>query len=138
MKKTSIFILILGFTLLFSQNQTLAINKTLELEKTDSLHQDFDKPAVYPGGINAFKNNFSRTFNAGKINARGKIKSEAQFAVSKEGIITDIVITGGNKSMNKEMERTLKTMSQTKWKPAELKGQPVKCKLRFPLTMSFE
>lgn len=141
MKKTLISILFLGFTLIFSQNKISDINKTFELEKKDNLYQEVDKvdsPAVYPGGISAFRNNFAKTFNSSNINVRGRIKSEARFVVSEEGNMSDIVIIGDNKSMNREMERSIKAMAKTKWKPAEIDGKPVKFRFRLPITMSFE
>ncbi|MBD3904966.1 energy transducer TonB [Chryseobacterium sp. Ch-15] len=137
MKKTLIVILFLSFGIFFSQNRTSAINKTFELEKKDSLYQDADELPVYPGGISAFRNNFAKTFDSSKINANGLGKSEARFVISEDGIITDIVIIGENKSMNKEMERSIKSMSKTKWKPALLNGQPVKYLFRLPITMNF-
>ncbi|WP_265426789.1 hypothetical protein [Chryseobacterium sp. YIM B08800] len=137
MKKTLIVTLFLSFGIFFSQNHTSALNKTFELEKKDSLYQDADELPVYPGGINAFRNNFAKTFNSSKINANGLAKSEARFVISEEGIITDIVIIGENKSMNKEMERSIKSMSKTKWKPAILNGKPVKYLFRLPIAMNF-
>ncbi|MGD1318697.1 energy transducer TonB [Chryseobacterium sp. 2R14A] len=138
MKKTLILILFLAFNLIFSQNKTADINKTLELQKKDSLYNEVDEPAVYPGGINTFRNNFAKTFNSSKINAKGKVKSEAQFVVSQEGIISDIKIIGDNKSMNKEMERAIKAMSKTKWEPAKIDGKPVKFYFKLPITINIE
>lgn len=138
MKKTSILIAILGFNLVFSQNQNSAINKTLQPEKKDSLYQKTDEFPVYPGGINVFKKNFATMLNASKINAKGTIKSEAQLIISEEGNVTDIKIIGDNKSMNKEMERVAKLMSKTKWTPAKMNGKPVKFRFKLPITMSLE
>jgi len=137
MKKTLIVLLSLSFGLLFSQNRTSAINKTLELEKKDSLHQEADELPVYPGGINAFRKNFTKTFNSSKINANGLAKSEVRFVISEDGIITEIEAIGLNRSMNKEMERTIKSLSKTKWKPAMLNGKPVRYMFRLPITMNF-
>lgn len=96
------------------------------------------KKPEYPGGINAFRKNFSQTFDGSKINDKGMVKSEAQFIISEEGIVTDIVTLGNSKSMNKEMERSIKAMSKTKWKPAELDGKPVKYRFKLPITMTFQ
>jgi len=79
------------------------------------IYDNVDGQPQYPGGMNAFRNNFARTFDPSKINGKGTIKSELRFVIDKDGMITEIVTIGDNKSMNKEMERSVKAMSKTKW-----------------------
>jgi len=134
MKKLLVLILLVSSIKIFSQE---AIPPKQENVNTDeNIYEKVDNQPEYPGGINAFRSNFTKTFDASKINAIGIIKSEAQFVISKEGMITDIKISGDNKSMNKEMERAIKAMSKIRWKPAEIKGYPVKYKFKLPITMN--
>ncbi|MDN4012224.1 energy transducer TonB [Chryseobacterium gambrini] len=136
MKKLLVLVVLISSIKIFSQETVVVKPETNP--SNDTVYEKVDKIPEYPGGINAFRTNFSKTFDGSKINAKGMIKSEAQFVISKEGIITDIVIIGANKSMNKEMERSIKAMSKTKWIPAEINGQSVKYKFKLPITMNFE
>ncbi|GAA5091263.1 hypothetical protein GCM10023210_18430 [Chryseobacterium ginsengisoli] len=134
MKKLLVFIILLSSIKILSQETVVAKTKTIL--SNDTIYEEVDKIPEYPGGIEAFRTNFMQTSDVAKINATGIIKSEVQFVISPEGIITDIKIDGDNKSMNKEMERSLKAMSKTKWKPGEINGQPVRYKFRFPIAMN--
>lgn len=136
MKKLLVLVVLISSIKIFSQETVVVKPETNP--SNDTVYEKVDKIPEYSGGINAFRTNFSKTFDGSKINAKGMIKSEAQFVISKEGIITDIVIIGANKSMNKEMERSIKAMSKTKWIPAEINGQYVKYKFKLPITMNFE
>jgi len=129
MKKLLLFVLLVGSVKIFSQENLIA---------NEIVYDKVDKIAQYPGGFNAFRNNFAQTFNNRKINAKGVLKAEAQFVISTEGILTDIIIKGDNKALNKEMERTLREIAKTKWEPAEVNGEPVRYRLRFPIAMSFD
>ncbi|WP_449388932.1 hypothetical protein [Chryseobacterium lineare] len=133
MNKLLLLIILAGSTKVFSQEM---ISSKQENVIDENVYETADSQPEYPGGINAFRTNFTKTFNASNINATGFIKSEAQFVISKEGMITDIKIVGANKSMNKEMERSIKALSKTIWKPAEIKGKPVKYKFKLPITMN--
>ncbi|WP_185146976.1 energy transducer TonB [Chryseobacterium echinoideorum] len=75
--------------------------------------------------MNAFRKKFTETFKIEKVAGKGQIKSEVRFVIDQQGSITEITTIGANKSMNKEMARTLKKISKTKWKPAKLNGIPV-------------
>lgn len=136
MKKLLIFAVLMNSANIFSQ-ETVSANQ----EKTDvnnTIYEDIADKAEYPGGINAFRNNFAQTFKAGKVNGRGQVKSEVRFVVDQQGMITDITTIGENKSMNKEMERAIKAMSKTKWIPAKIDGQPVKFRFKLPITINLE
>lgn len=135
MNKTLQLLSILMFSLAFSQ---VIIPDGKEMPSQTELEKRGYKMATYPGGMEAFRNNFAQIFDHSRISSKGRITTEAQFIVSEEGIINDIVITGDSKSMNREMERAIKKMSKTKWQPAELDGKPVKYRFRLPITMSFE
>lgn len=134
MKKLFFFALLINSILTFSQ-VIIPEGKTIISE--EELKERGYKMAIYPGGIDAFRKNFSQTFDSSNINSKGKIKSEAQFIISEDGSVSDIIIVGDNKSMNKEMERAVKSISKTKWKPAELDGKPIKFRFKLPITMEF-
>lgn len=78
------------------------------------------------------------TFKIGKVNGSGQVKSEVRFVIDQQGFITDIQTIGANDSMNKEMERTLKKISKTAWKPAKLNGIPVKFRFKLPITINID
>lgn len=132
MKKLFLLILFIVSTQIFSQE--IASTK----QENANVYEDIADKAEYPGGINAFRNNFMQTFKMGKVNGRGQVKSEVRFVVDQQGMITDIITIGENKSMNKEMERTIKAMSKTKWIPAKIDGKPVKFRFKLPITVNID
>jgi len=136
MKKLLIFAVLMTSVNIFSQEAASANQEKTDINNT--IYEDIPDKAEFPGGINAFRNNFSQTFKAGKVNGRGQIKSEVRFVVDQQGMITDITTIGQNKSMNKEMERAIKAMSKTKWTPAKIDGQPVKFRFKLPITINLE
>ncbi|WP_050377976.1 energy transducer TonB [Chryseobacterium sp. Hurlbut01] len=136
MKKLLIFAVLMTSVNIFSQEVASANQEKTDINNT--IYEDIPDKAEFPGGINAFRNNFSQTFKAGKVNGRGQIKSEVRFVVDQQGMITDITTIGENKSMNKEMERAIKAMSKTKWIPAKIDGQPVKFRFKLPITINLE
>lgn len=136
MKKLLVFAVLMTSVNIFSQEVASANQEKTDINNT--IYEDIPDKAEFPGGINAFRNNFSQTFKAGKVNGRGQIKSEVRFVVDQQGMITDITTIGENKSMNKEMERAIKAMSKTKWIPAKIDGQPVKFRFKLPITINLE
>lgn len=136
MKKLLIFAVLMTSVKIFSQEAASANQEKTAINNT--IYEDIPDKAEFTGGINAFRNNFSQTFKAGKVNGRGQIKSEVRFVVDQQGMITDITTIGQNKSMNKEMERAIKAMSKTKWIPAKIDGQPVKFRFKLPITINLE
>lgn len=120
----------------FSQEMVYANQENVVVDNT--VYEDVADKAEYPGGINDFRTKFSQTFKMRKVSGRGQIKSEVRFVIDQQGIITDIIAIGDNISMNKEMERTIKAISKTKWKPAKIDGHPVKCRFKLPITMNIE
>ena len=134
MKKLFVFVLLIVSVQIFSQETPITKQENASVNST--IYDSVDKIPIYPGGMDAFRRNFYLTFDGGKINGRGKIKSEAIFVVGQDGYITDVEIKGDNKSMNKEMERAIKAMSKSKWSPATIDGEPVKYRYRFPISMN--
>lgn len=135
MKKLLVFAVLIASINIFSQQASSA---SQENPSSNMVYEDIADKAEYPGGINAFRNNFMQTFKTGKVNGRGQIKSEVRFVVDQQGMITDVMTIGDNKSMNKEMERTIKAMSKTKWIPAKIDGEPVKFRFKLPITINLE
>lgn len=103
---------------------------------SDFIFEKADILPEYPGGINVFRQKFSQTFDMGRVKSEGITKSEAQFVIDEEGNLTKIIAVGENTSMNEEMERVVKRISKTKWKPAEISGKPVKYRIKLPITMN--
>ncbi|WP_294322991.1 hypothetical protein [uncultured Chryseobacterium sp.] len=134
MKKLLVIFILIGSAKVFAQENTVTGKEIVSSDEI--IYEKADKTPEYPGGLNLFRRNFSQNFDITKIDGTGTMKSEVQFVISKEGMITDITVTGNNRSMNKEMERTIKALSITRWKPAEIKGYPVKYKFRLPMTMN--
>jgi protein TonB len=130
MKKFLIAFFITTFSCVFAQNVNNTEKKSIT---SDSIYTKVDKAAEYPGGMNAFRTNFMNTFKMNVV--KGVSKSEVKFVISEKGEIIDIVATGNNPDMNKEMIRTIKKLSVTKWTPGEINGIPVKSRYRLPLTL---
>ena len=112
--------------------------KNQENINTNNIYEKADSQALFPGGINAFRRNFTQVFDVSRIKGKGKVQSEAMFVIDQQGLITDVIARGENKSMNKEMERSIKALSKTKWKPAMIGDIPVKYRYRFPITVNLD
>ncbi|MCD9618318.1 energy transducer TonB [Chryseobacterium gleum] len=133
MKKIAAFILCLGFGLAFSQKYTLPDHGIFK-QKTP-----VRKPAQYPGGISLFVQDVTKEIKTNRIisSKDEKAQSNANFYINTQGEIEKIVVTGSNKSLNKEIERVLKSM-KTKWTPGELDGKPISVPYNVPFTVNFE
>ena len=118
-----------------------------------------DKEAVFPdGGVNGFRNLLASKVNTNKINeyenlpkeevkkikklisqkkpiSKTTISSVLTFIVESDGTISDISAKGENQSFNKEIERAVKSI-QTKWIPAEVKGEKVRDKYYVPVKIT--
>ena len=120
-----------------------------------------DKEAVFPdGGVNGFRSLLASKVNTNKINeyenlpkeevkkikklisqkkpiSKTTISSVLTFIVELDGTISDISAKGENQSFNKEIERAVKSI-QTKWIPAEVKGEKVRSKYYVPVKIMVE
>jgi len=120
-----------------------------------------DKEAVFPdGGVNGFRSLLASKVNTNKINeyenlpkeevkkikklisqkkpiSKTTISSVLTFIVELDGTISDISAKGENQSFNKEIERAVKSI-QTKWIPAEVKGEKVISKYYVPIKITVE
>lgn len=135
MKKLLAFILCLGSVLVFSQ-----VKKTesppFESHSTDNHASEKPKQAEYPRGIDVFMREVSQKINIKRIKGTGQVEAKAKFSVNAHGEIEKISITGSNETMNKEIERVMKSM-KTKWTPGEYKGNPVETWYTLPFTVNF-
>ncbi|REC45919.1 hypothetical protein [Chryseobacterium sp. 5_R23647] len=131
MKKLYLLLLIINSLYIFAQDT----NSEKQISK-DSIYTQANVPGEYPGGISAFRTAFTKVFNFNP-SSKGKVSSVVSFVVSEQGQIEDIVATGENKKMNKEMEKAIKKLSNVLWKPAEIDGKPVKFRFRLPISMEF-
>jgi hypothetical protein len=118
-----------------------------------------DKEAVFPdGGVNGFRSLLASKVNTNKINeyenlpkeevkkikklisqkkpiSKTTISSVLTFTVEPDGTMSDISAKGENQSFNKEIERAVKSI-QTKWIPAEVKGEKVRDKYYVPVKIT--
>lgn len=133
MKKILAFILCFGFGLAFSQKYTLPEHGIFK-EKTSER-----KPAQYPGGIQMFVHDVTKQIKPNRIKSskNEKAVANAQFIISTQGEIEQIVVTGNNQDLNKEVKRVLKSM-KTKWTPGERDGKPVSVPYRLPFSVNFD
>ena len=126
---------------------------------TDEVDKDVDKvdkEAVFPeGGIDGFRNLLASKVDADKIDeyegagrsrkwifrkkpiSKATISSVLTFTVEPDGTMSDISAKGENQSFNEEIERAVKSI-QTKWIPAEVKGEKVRSKYYVPVKITIE
>ena len=126
---------------------------------TDEVDKDVDKvdkEAVFPeGGIDGFRNLLASKVDADKIDeyegagrsrkwifrkkpiSKATISSVLTFTVEPDGTISDISAKGESQSFNEEIERAVKSI-QTKWIPAEVKGEKVISKYYVPIKITVE
>ena len=65
------------------------------------------------------------------------LSTTLSFIIEPDGTMSNILAEGENQSFNKEMERTLKTITD-KWIPAEIKGKKVRFYYNVPIKMRIE
>jgi hypothetical protein len=103
-----------------------------------TIYTDVEQTAEFPGGVNAFRNKVSATFDGSSMNGdESVVKTEVTFVVEKDGTLSDVKATGINVNFNNEAARTIKSIIN-KWTPAKINGIPVRYRYRLPLTMNFE
>jgi len=134
MKKIATLILCLGFGFAFSQ---IKETETPPTGAPASTSEERKQPE-YPGGINVFMREVSRKINVKQIKGgQGKAQANAKFSVNTQGEIDKLVVTGSNETVNKEIERVMKSM-KTKWTPGEYKGSPAEIQYNLPFVINFE
>ena len=132
MKQFILFVAILFTGFSFGQTNSRAKNSPHEI------YEKVDKDAMFPGGLNAFRNIFSQRFNANNVKANTRVvKTSISFIVERDGTISSVKAVGQNSSFNWEAINTVKKIN-IKWKPALINKQPVRQRYKMPLTMNFE
>ena len=96
---------------------------------------DADKIDEYEGAGRSRKWIF-RIFRKKPI-SKATISSVLTFTVEPDGTISDISAKGESQSFNEEIERAVKSI-QTKWIPAEVKGEKVRSKYYVPVKITVE
>ncbi|AYZ14476.1 hypothetical protein V2E39_06810 [Chryseobacterium arthrosphaerae] len=135
MKKIVIFIAFLGFGLAFSQEKKT--EEPSDYPPKGAVSEE-RKQAEYPGGINTFMRDVFKKINTKKLKGgAGKAQANARFSVNTQGEIDKLVVTGNNETVNKEVERVMRSM-KTKWVPGELKGNPVETMYNLPFIVNFD
>ena len=158
--KLSVLAVVLFFGVVCAQETP----KSLPVKSTEDKNivlNYVDKEAVFPDeGVNGFRSLLASKVNTNKINeyenlpkeevkkikklisqkkpiSKTTISSVLTFIVELDGTISDISAKGENQSFNEEIERAVKSI-QTKWIPAEVKGEKVRSKYYVPVKITIE
>ena len=129
--------------------------------KEEVVYINVDKEAVFSkGGDNGFRELVAIAIDTDKIDEYEDFPEEEKkeiqklisenkptpsvmlyttltFIIEPDGTMSNILAEGENQSFNKEMERTLKTITD-KWIPAEIKGKKVRFYYNVPIKMRIE
>ena len=150
--KLPILVTILFFGMAFAQ-ETPKPQPTKEIEKVRDSDIDVDFPE---GGTYGFQRLLISIIDPNKINQYEHLPMEVQEKIKKTNVAPDITLTanlaftveidwalsnisakGENQSFNEEIERAVKSI-QTKWIPAEVKGEKVRSKYYVPVKITVE
>lgn len=130
MRKIVLVLFVLFTVFAFAQEKTENNNVETTVEKVDKMPE-------FPGGINEFRNQFTKVFRSDKIKEKGVVKTLILFVIEKDGSIIEVKALGGNQTFNDESIRAIKKIKGT-WIPAEINGKKVRYRFRLPLTMHFQ
>ena len=120
----------------FAFGQVINGVKHIPTEKTEAIYEDVENIAEFPGGINAFREEFIKKFRVRKIDGIGNISCVIYFVIERDGTMNEVSISGTNSSFNKEADLAIKKIIQ-KWTPANINGVNVRYKYRMPIAMAF-
>ncbi|MFP3832621.1 energy transducer TonB [Chryseobacterium sp. SIMBA_028] len=133
MKKTGLFILLLGSHFAFAQTIPTGLANNKSVVSTENVN--VETPAEFPGGMDALRKYIYQEINISNIKSSGVFTSVTKFVVNTNGNIESVSAKGDNKDMNQEMERVIKSI-KIKWKPAQSQGLPVKYWVTLPTTIN--
>lgn len=136
MKKFLLCFLLLGFNIAFSQT-VQEVKRPPINNSTEDTSVNPDTPPEYPGGMGGIRSYIGEKFNSSKITGSGIVKSVTKFVIEADGKITSVTTTGNDEGMNNEMSRIIQSM-KGKWKPAMLKGKPVRAWVTIPMAFNAE
>lgn len=108
-----------------------------EAKKTEIVREPITSQteAEFPGGINAFRNEFAKNFNMNLVQGKGQIKAIANFIIERDGSLVQLNVTGENESLNNEVKKAIENI-KTKWTPGSVNKNPVRTRQRFPVTIN--
>lgn len=97
-----------------------------------------DNDAEFPGGAPAMQEYINNTIYYPQECIEQNISERiyAKFIVEKNGRITNIRTSKGNKLLRRETERVIRLMPR--WLPATVKGKPVRARCRLPVIFELE
>lgn len=130
------------------------------LPEEAAIYTSTNVPNFPDGGINGFRQLVASKFNIDKVNPFQHLPIEyvkkiqqmilqnkptpdiqlmttVKFIVEPDGSLSNISAKGENQSFNEEIERAVKSI-QTKWIPAEVKGEKVRSKYYVPVKITIE
>lgn len=98
-----------------------------------------DVEAVFPGGTDAMMKFISDNIKYPELDKEVGNQGHVyvQFIIEKDGSLSSVeVMRGVSKTIDQEAIRVMRLMP--KWKPAEVGGKTVRCRLRLPITFVLE
>ena len=101
------------------------------------LNTDLDKIDGYEDFPEEEKKKIQKLISENKPTPSVMLYTTLTFIIEPDGTMSNILAEGENPSFNKEMERTLKTITD-KWIPAEIKGKKVRFYYNVPIKMRIE
>jgi hypothetical protein len=100
--------------------------------KLDDVYTKADTPAEFPSGMETFKREFSEN---GCYRCKIKKKNTRVYLiVEKTGYVRYVTALGDDPKHSKAAEIAVRRLF-VKWKPATIKGEPVRFLYTFPLTL---
>lgn len=101
---------------------------------------DSQTEAEFPGGLNAFRDKFSKEFDIKRLeNTKGMIKGTINIIVSEDGKNYNASYDFDNEIFKNEAKKAVeKSLEGVVWKPGTLNGKPVASSLKLPMMMSFQ
>jgi|GEM_PF-1050793 len=128
---------IMGVTTIFAQDNTKSEDippKSTQAENPNEVHIIASEPANYPGGMQAFNQDFISNFEVPKFEGES-LRVILMFIVEKDGSLNEIkIVKDPGLGIG---EAALEALSKTKrWIPARDKGKIVRSQFTLPITLA--
>jgi hypothetical protein len=139
MKKILFFLGLFFSISLFAQTEFNSVSELPDYAvlktkmKLDDVVTKADTPAEFPGGMEVFKKKFAESMDVIDVKTK-KINTRVYFIVEKTGYVRFVTATGNDPKHSKAAEVAVRRLF-VKWKPANIKGEPVRYLYTFPLTL---
>lgn len=136
---TLTFFSFLGLTTVFAQDKTNRepiVSKSTQKEDPNEVHISVTEPANYPGGMQAFNQDFITNFKTPKFEGES-IRIILMFVVEKDGSLNEIkLVKDPGYGVG---EAALDALSKTKkWIPAKDHGKLVRSQFTLPITIQID